>query len=149
MIDMKTVIIDAGNEIYGDDGIAAAIIKDLKKLPLSQDITILSVGTDPFFILGQDLDRCDLIIVVDGIRCGGQAGEIYFIPAEDIKPEPRPYSIHDITWYEVLKMGGLLNKTRLFAVKIDTLNMKEELSPTLQEKVGYYAEKLYEILGYT
>jgi len=69
--------------------------------------------------------------------------------AEDIKPEPRPYSIHDITWYEVLKMGGLLNKTRLFAVEIDTLNMKEELNPALQEKVGYYAEKLYEILGYT
>jgi len=143
---MMTLVIAVGNILCGDDGVANHIIEEVKKLPLPPNLSIFSVGTDPFSLFAQDLAVPEQIIVVDGIRSGGQTGDLYFIPAKELKPQPRPYSIHDITWYEILRMGGFLAKTCLFAVETDTLNTGAELSPVLRGKLEYYAAKLYECI---
>jgi hydrogenase maturation protease len=143
---MGTLLVGTGNEIYSDDGIASAIIKEIRKFPLPKNITIKFIGTDPFSLLNMELADYEQIIVVDGINSGGLPGEVYFIPGENLKPSIRPYSVHDITCLEILRMAGLLAKTWFFAVETDTLDFGEELSPVLKEKVKFYAEKLYKYI---
>ncbi|KJS83462.1 MAG: hypothetical protein JM58_12620 [Peptococcaceae bacterium BICA1-8] len=146
---METLVVGTGNEVYGDDSIGIHILRRLQRLALPKQITLLSIGTDSFLLAGQDLNKYQRIIVVDGIKLDGYKGEVYFSPAKELKPRPRPYSIHDITWYEVLKMAGVLPKTWLFAVETKTLQTGIELSPALQENLDYYAVKLYELISYT
>ncbi|KJS19071.1 MAG: hypothetical protein VR72_20260 [Clostridiaceae bacterium BRH_c20a] len=147
---METLVIGTGNEVYGDDSIGIHILRKLQRLALPKRITLLSIGTDPFILMGQDLNRYQRIIVVDGIKLDRYKAKIYFSPAEELKPRPRPYSIHDITWCEVLKMEGVLAKTWLFSVETKTLQTGIELSPALQENLEYYAAKLHVLLmGYT
>ena len=144
---MGTLLLGTGNEICGDDGIAAAIIREITKNPLPRDIRITFIGTDPFSVLNQELMDFRRIIVIDGINTGGSCGDSYFIPGEKLMFRERPYSIHDITWLEVLAMAGVLSKTWLFAVETDTLNFGEGLSPVLRGKLRLYAAKLRRLIS--
>lgn len=146
---MKTLLVGTGNDLYCDDGIGVAVIKEIKKFPLPEGTKIISIGTDPFSLLNQDLPKYKKIIVIDGINAGGTTGVTYFIPGKELKLRLRPYSIHDITWVEVLEMAGFLSKTWLFAIETETLNLGEDLSPVLKKKVNYYAAKLYKLIGYS
>lgn len=146
---MRTLLVGTGNDIYGDDGIAAVIIKKIMKFPLPEDTHIVFIGTDPFSLLNQDLPNYERIIVIDAINTGGTSGVTYFLPGEELKFRTRPYSVHDITWLEVLEMAGVLSKIWLFAIETETLNFGEDLSPVLKEKVGYYAAKLYKLIDYS
>jgi len=149
---METLVVGTGNEVYGDDGIGIHILRKLQRLALPKQVTLLSIGTNSFLLAGQDLNKYQRIIMVDGIKSYGYKRELYFFPAEELKPRQRPYSIHDITWYEVLKMEGVLSKTWLFAVETKTLQTGIELSLALQENLEYYAAKLHELIilmGYT
>ncbi|MGI6227206.1 MAG: hydrogenase maturation protease [Peptococcales bacterium] len=141
---MEILVVGTGNEIYNDDGIGIYVLKKLQEFTFSRKVTLISIGTDAFSLLNYDLGKYQQIIIVDGICSGGQEGDLYFIPATRLNSGQRPYSIHDITWYEVLEMGGLLEKAYLFGVEINTLKMGEEFSPILREKIDFYAAKLYE-----
>lgn len=143
---MRTLVIGIGNASYGDDGIGICILEEMAKYSPPSHTTLISIGTDPFSLFNEDLAKYERIIIVDGIISGGQTGDLYFIPASDLAPEPPPYSIHDLTWYEILRMGGFLTKTYLFAIEIGTLNTSMEISPILKEKLDHYTGKLYEMI---
>src|SRR5690554_4002333 len=140
---MQTLIVGTGSEIYRDDGIGVAIIKELQKLPLLEETTIAIIGTNAFSLLNYDLVKYERIIIIDALDMGGPGGDLYFIPGDRLKPCSRPFSIHDITWLEVLDMAGFLPKTYLFAVGTNTLKLGEGLSPILKTNIKFYAEKLY------
>ena len=80
---METLVIGTGNEVYGDDSIGIHILRKLQRLALPKRITLLSIGTDPFILMGQDLNRYQRIIVVDGIKLDRYKAKIYFSPAEE------------------------------------------------------------------
>lgn len=141
----KTLIIGVGNKIMGDDGIAHYVIEALQKFPMPVNHQTAFIGTNVWKIapLAKDYGR---IIIVDGVVSNNDPGSIYFIPANKLATNPQPYSLHDFTVFDVLAMLGLLEKTYLFGIEINTLYLDTEISPVLKEKTDYFAAKLYQIL---
>jgi len=141
----RVLVIGAGNEIMGNDGIGLAVIERINKLKLSPQVKTMVMGTDCWSVLNEAV-QYELIFIVDAVSTGGKEGEVYFFPAQELDPTPRPYSLHDFTWVDLFRLTGLLKRTFVFGVETNTLNLGTEISPYLWKKMDDFAAKLYKIL---
>ncbi|MDK2824176.1 MAG: hydrogenase maturation protease [Clostridia bacterium] len=141
----KTLVIGTGNELFGYDSVGLNILKKLSDYNLPENIETLYIGTNCFY-LTKEVDEYERIIVIDAIITSGEIGNLYYIPADKLQLQNRPLSIHDITWLEILKILGVLHKTYVFAIEINTLKPGLKLTPVLKKKLNFYTEKLYNLI---
>ena len=144
-MERNMLILGTGNRLMGDDSIGPNIVKALENYPLPRCIKTSIIETDCWSLLTLE-DNYQAIIVIDGLDIKGEVGNIYLIPGTTLGSGSRPFSLHDITWQDVLMLKNYLEKTTLFGIQIDTLEMGSGLSPILKGRIDFYAAELYNFI---
>ncbi|MFZ7101318.1 MAG: hydrogenase maturation protease [Peptococcaceae bacterium] len=142
---MSTLVMGTGNDLLGDDSLGFHVLNKLRSYPLPPGIDTLYIGVDSTRI-NRGFIKYDRIIVIDAVESIGKIGDIYLLPAGKIPRQPRPYSLHDITWREMLDMLKLADRSYLFGIESTALTNREVLNPIIQGKFDYYAAVLYKLL---
>jgi len=88
MLYSEIVIAGCGNPLFADDGFGPAVIEELQKLTLPDNVTIIDAGLGgPHFIFTLlDPEVTKKLIIVDIADFGAKPGEITKLRAEDLPP---------------------------------------------------------------
>jgi coenzyme F420 hydrogenase subunit delta len=88
MLYSEIVIAGCGNPLFADDGFGPAVIEELQKLTLPDNVTIIDAGLGgPHFIFTLlDPDVTKKLIIVDIADFGAKPGEITKLRTEDLPP---------------------------------------------------------------
>ena len=88
MLYSEIVIVGCGNPLFGDDGFGPAVIEELEKLTLPDNITIQDGGAGaPHFIFNiLDPSVTKKLIVVDISDFNAEPGSVAKFPGEKLKP---------------------------------------------------------------
>jgi coenzyme F420 hydrogenase subunit delta len=88
MLYSEIVIVGCGNPLFGDDGFGPAVIEEMQKLSLPDNVTIKDGGAGaPHFIFNfLNPEVTKKLIVVDIADFGAKPGSISKMPGKDLKP---------------------------------------------------------------
>jgi coenzyme F420 hydrogenase subunit delta len=88
MLFSEIVITGCGNPLFADDGFGPAVIEEMQKLQLPDNITVIDAGLGgPHFIFTLlDPEVTKRLIVIDIADFGGKPGEIIPLKPEDLPP---------------------------------------------------------------
>lgn len=126
-------IIGCGNILRQDDGVGVYVIEELKKMPLSNNVELIDLGTRVLDIFSF-LEGTQRVIIVDAVKNQGRPGDIYRI---DIDEETintgylKYFSIHNFNWEDALVIGKKILGDR-FPKKVTFWGMEiEDIDPGL------------------
>ena len=88
MLHSEIVIVGCGNPLFGDDGFGPAVIEEMEKLTLPDNVTIQDGGAGaPHFIFNfLNPEVTKKLIVVDIADFNAKPGSISRISGKDLKP---------------------------------------------------------------
>ncbi|HII97778.1 MAG TPA: coenzyme F420-reducing hydrogenase, FrhD protein [Methanoregula sp.] len=88
MLYSEIVIAGCGNPLFADDGLGPAIIEEMQKLSLPDNITLIDAGLGgPHFIFTMlDPEVTKRLIIVDIADFGAEPGQITKLRPEDLPP---------------------------------------------------------------
>ena len=141
----KVLVLGVGNMLLTDDGVGVFAAQELQKEAWPPNVDVLEAGTftqDIFYIF----EKYDVVLVLDIVHCGGEAGTIYRLGESDlIENREQRLSLHDIDLIDSLNMAELLHKKR---PKLRVLGMEPAdyttwnigLSPRVQERFELFVE---------
>ncbi|MGB8309903.1 MAG: hydrogenase maturation protease, partial [Methanoregula sp.] len=88
MLHSEIVIVGCGNPLFGDDGFGPAVIEEMEKLTLPDNVTIQDGGAGaPHFIFNfLNPEVTKKLIVVDISDFNAKPGSISRISGQDLKP---------------------------------------------------------------
>lgn len=132
------LVVGAGNILLGDEGVGVHVIRKLGTLDLPDNVEILDMGVAPFSIIPY-LSGKRKIIIVDAVKAGGEAGNIYRFPAEQIeKSEDKFFSLHQIGIGDILTFLEPGEKEEVIVIGIEPGEIKwgMNLSCCLEEKLS-------------
>lgn len=88
MLYPEIVIAGCGNPLFADDGFGPAVIEELLKLDLPDNIKAVDAGLGgPHFIFTLlDPDVTRKLIVIDTVNFGGEPGQLVRLMVEDLPP---------------------------------------------------------------
>ncbi|HEY49329.1 MAG TPA: hydrogenase maturation protease [Dehalococcoidia bacterium] len=141
----KTVVLGAGNELLGDEGVGVHAVRILhEELPLSHtDIEVIDGGTSP--------DICHLIqgayklVIVDAVKGGFAPGTIYrFTPDQIAQENIVTTSVHQVGILEALKMMELMGdkpeETVIIGIEPSDIAVGLELSQELLARMPEFIQ---------
>jgi len=96
---MKTLIAGLGDRLMGDDGFGSFLVDELTKKKLPPEVEVIDYGTSVTKLL-VDLEKYDLVVLLDAISKGGRPGTVY-------KERIRPEDIRDLSPEEFNMMAGI------------------------------------------
>jgi hydrogenase maturation protease len=137
---MKTMILGLGNPIFNDDGVGLRVSDLLKELVKDKDVTIESAELAGIDML-ETLSGYDRVIIIDAIKTGGHAGDIYRLTPQDLKTTIHTGTPHDVNFTTALEFGArigvkLPEKIDIIAVEIPAaITFGETLSPAVEKAV--------------
>ncbi|AEE13986.1 hydrogenase maturation protease [Thermodesulfobium narugense DSM 14796] len=145
---MKILVIGIGNELQGDDGLGIHVIKELEKVSLPSEVSLLAGGTS-----GPDLifyfEGVDYVIFVDAVRGGNKPGTIYKYNPEEMKYQKSiALSPHQIGIPETLSLAEFVGKkpkkSIFFGMEPMNLDYSMELSESVKKKLPRLVELIVE-----
>ncbi len=88
MLYSEIVIVGCGNPLFGDDGFGPAVIEEMEKLTLPDNVTIMDGGAGaPHFIFNfLDAEVTKKLIVVDIADFNAKPGSISKMSGQELKP---------------------------------------------------------------
>lgn len=103
----KITVLGIGNTLMGDDGVGAVVVRELSRLDLGPDVTIVERPNADMGLLRHFLDS-GTVIVVDALSAGSEPGAIFrFTPDEAHVTSLRSNNIHG------MGVGFLITNARL------------------------------------
>jgi hydrogenase maturation protease len=144
-------ILGVGNFLFSDEGFGIRVIEKLQaEVRFPEEVAVVDGGVLGINLLGV-IARPDHLIVVDAMRNGGKAGDLYRLAGEDI---PRRVlaknSLHQVDLLEALTLCQALDKvpeTVILGVEpedIETLSL--EMSPAVRRQVAPMAARVLQEL---
>lgn len=135
----RITVLGIGNPLCRDDGIGIRIIHEMRDSGKYPEIDIIDGGSAPdlFSLLDTDAGK---LIIVDALRGGGRAGEIYRLELgrENIADDT-PASLHGMGILESLKLMRQLDRypPSVIIVGIEPADVSHglRLSPSLEALV--------------
>lgn len=101
------LVLGVGNILLGDEGVGVHIIRAMQLRERLTGVELLDGGTLTLDILDSLADR-DKVIIIDAVKGGGQPGTVYrFTPNDIAMQSHNPFSLHQISLLEMLKMAEL------------------------------------------
>ncbi|HIH44446.1 MAG TPA: hydrogenase maturation protease [Candidatus Methanoperedenaceae archaeon] len=127
-------ILGCGNILMGDDGVGVHVLGELRKMGL--DAEILDAGTGGLDLVDL-MAGADRVILIDAVRCGGEAGTVYRFSEKDIPRGREGVSLHDIGIPHAIELGRTLHPDRMPStiVLIGVEIGRSEMGIGLTEKV--------------
>ncbi|MCK4778493.1 MAG: HyaD/HybD family hydrogenase maturation endopeptidase [Actinomycetia bacterium] len=147
----KIVVLGIGNILLKDEGIGIRVIEELQKEKFPPQVEIIDGGTGGLNLLS-NIDRADVMIVVDCVQGGGEPGDIYEFKPEDIDKQNSGWaikSLHDIGFLDVLNMSSFMNKkegpeTIIFGVEPLEIESGIGLNEVVEKKIPRLKELVRE-----
>lgn len=152
----KTALLGFGNPVRSDDSVGCYVIEQLQqRLPTTEGLTIIDMGTSAFEVLFQ-LQGNERIIFVDGvINTGEPDGTLYHLPATEInasiQEDPMVF-LHSLKWDQALSYAKKILRDDfpedigVYLVSISNTKLEVEMSQPVQDAaerlVGIIAERL-------
>jgi len=133
-------VIGVGNILMADDGIGIAVIEELKKEPLPDDVAVYDAGTALGDVLST-LGRCERVILIDSCRAGGEPGSIYrhIGGPDDWRSGAIGNSLHDPGVAHAIQLhrlaGGEIGQIVVIGIEPQDISLREGLSPALQQRL--------------
>ncbi len=136
---MKKVVLGIGNILLRDEGIGCHVARALESRFNGAlfDVRVIEGGTclDVLPLL----EGADKLVIVDAVKSGGEPGQIYRFPIEDITLEQKPFlSLHDMTLVNSLILMQIwrnAGETVVIGVEPKEIDWGLELSAELREKM--------------
>ncbi len=102
----KTAILGFGNPVRSDDGVGCYVIEQLQdRLPATEAISLLDMGTSAFEVLFQLQGHERLIFVDAVINSGEPDGSLFHLPASEVnaavQDDPMVF-LHSLKWDQAL-----------------------------------------------
>jgi hydrogenase maturation protease len=146
----KIVVFGVGNALMADDGIAEAVLGELERRRIPDNVRLFNAGGDPLRI-AQEMAGIDLAIVVDTADMGLSPGKIRtFDTRQAIFPfEPVTLSDHGIgvgRVIEMLRAMGLAERLRIVGVQPFTVGAVPGLSGEMKKRIGEIADTVLGII---
>ena len=133
-----TLIVGVGNILLGDEGIGVHVIRKLQKINLPDNVELLDIGVDSFSLILHAPGR-KKIIIVDAVKSGSGAGNIYRLSTNEIEREKDKFlSLHQIGIEDILAfLQTNIISTEIIIIGIEPSEIKWgiELSSCLKEKI--------------
>ena len=147
---LKIVILGVGNLLLSDEGVGVHVAKELMKMNLPPEVSVVEGGTDGFRLLNV-ITEADRLIVIDAVKGGAEPGSLYRFDIDDVRSCPSGFktSVHQIGILEVIDLSSLIGKrphTTVIGVEPKSLEMSMELSPEVKEKIPRIIELILDEL---
>ena len=134
----QVMILGVGSILMSDEGFGVRVIETLdQQYTFGDNVSVIDGGVLGINLLGV-MSEADHLIVVDVIRNGGKAGDLYRLTGDAIPERIRAKnSLHQIDFLEALTLCQALDnvpKTVIIGVEpadIDTLSV--ELTPQIKD----------------
>ena len=143
MSDKNKLILGCGNLLLRDEGIGVHLIEYLKDKTLPADTELLDGGTAGFELI-DFLCSADKVVIVDAVKAGGRAGDIYTFGPADFETQDRPrlslhgVSIRDI--FRIVQQKGPLPNIRIIGIEPADIGPGTELSDRLKQLLPEISE---------
>ncbi len=134
------MILGVGNILLSDEGVGIRVIEYLDKhYEFADNVSVIDGGVLGINLMGV-ISEADHLIVVDAIRNGGNAGDLYRIAGDAIPERIRAKnSLHQIDFLEALTLCQALDKvpeTVIVGVEpVDIETVSIELTPLIRDRV--------------
>lgn len=90
MLFQENVICGCGNPLFADDGFGPAVVEELQKLQLPENVKVIDAGLGgPHFIFSlmeQSQEPVNRLIIIDIADFGGNPGEITLLSPNELPP---------------------------------------------------------------
>jgi len=130
--------VGVGNILLGDEGVGIHVIRELQKLKLPENVELLDIGVASFPLLSYMVGK-KKVIIVDAVKAGGKAGDIYRLFPEQIeKKEGNFLSLHEMGIANILAIFQqeiMPEKIVIIGVEPGKIKWGMELSPPVKEKL--------------
>lgn len=150
---MRTLIAGLGNVFHGDDGFGVEVATRLLDRDWPDGVQVGEFGIRGIHLAYQLLDGYDLVVIVDAVARGGEAGTLYVIehrPRPDTAAAPM-LDAHDMAPDEVLALvpalGGTLGRVVIVGCEPDHIAPTMGLSPAVARSVETAARIVTRIVG--
>lgn len=135
----KVKIIAVGNDLYGDDGIGATVLKDLSDIPEMKDVAMVDGATDALGLIDQFAD-VDHAIIIDAAQMGEIPGTVRVFGREDIKLIKMDHlSVHGISLAETFDIAELIDalpkKITIIGIEPENKSISEGLSTVVLQSI--------------
>jgi len=134
------LVVGVGNILLGDEGIGVHTIKELQKLKLPDNVEILDMGVATFPLISYVAGR-KKVIIVDAVKGGGEAGDIYRLSLDELREcKERFFSVHEMGIADILDIleleyRGISGEVVIIGVEPGEIKWGIGLSPALSEKL--------------
>lgn len=134
----RILVLGVGNYILGDEGIGVHAVRELEKIKLPANVTLLDGGTGGFHLMSY-FSEFEKIIMIDATLSSRYEGEIAVLKPKFASDFPRSLSAHDIGLKDMIESITLLDKLPdiiLITVSIKHIEgLSVELSPVIKDTI--------------
>jgi len=150
----RVAVIGVGNILMGDEGLGVHALAPLgeQTRQFGSRVELVDAGTALLDII-DDYTTCDVLIVIDVVRGGGDPGAIYRFETEDLarsKGSGTPRSLHELSVLEVLDMerltGRHIPRVIVVGMEPERITMSLEMSKTVADRLPRLVEKVLDEL---
>jgi len=135
----KIAVVGLGNVLMGDDGAGVAALDSLQG-KVDEDVVLAEVGTAALKAQAL-LEEVDHVVAIDAVQAGGPPGSVYCFSLDDAEMNAC-HSLHEMGIAGVLKLMPEESRpqVRVVGVEPESIEMRMELSPTVQAALPMVAE---------
>ncbi len=134
------VVLGVGNILQRDEGAGVRVIQELDETyDFPEHVEVIDGGVLGLSLIGV-IERADILIVVDAVKLGGQPGDLFRVPWEEITDRTRyKDSLHQVDFVETMSVLPLIAevpRTVIIGVEPeDITTWSLELSPSVSARV--------------
>lgn len=129
-----------GNILLRDEGAGVRVIQKLEReYEFPDHVDIIDGGVQGLSLMSV-IDRADILIVVDAVKLGGQPGDLFRVPWEEI-PDRTRYkdSLHQVDFVETMSLMPLIGRvpqTVIIGVEPEDIHSWSlDLSPAVAARI--------------
>lgn len=143
-------IIAVGNSLYGDDGIGAAVLEEVRAGKSFPAAELLDMKTDALAMIDH-FDSEGLHIIVDAVKMGKSPGTVVSFSPDDVDMVMQwdQLSLHGFGLAETFAMakqiGKLPEKTIVIGVEPEQIDINNGLSAAVEQSVATVITKIAEV----
>lgn len=135
-----------GNILLGDDGIGVYVVENIKEKLLNKNMEVIIGETDYLYCL-EEIDKDDLVIIVDSTYLGKEAGTITLLNLEECDKFIDNINFqHEVNLVKALRYEKNYIKGYLIGVEVDKVAYSLQISPKLNNKFNYLCNKILNII---
>jgi hydrogenase maturation protease len=150
---MKTLVLGLGNPILTDDGVAFAVVEELRTRIDSRDVTVSQASVGGLGLL-ELVVGYDKVIILDAIQTdGADPGQIHCLSPEEFCGSLRATSTHDVSFATALELGHRLREAvpeEIIILAVEAADVEtfgEELTPAVAAAVPEAVELVLQELA--